>query len=154
MKKVFLCLIAMLTLEGAVAVAGEWTLRTDANQTVAVSEIDYLLASDNDRDFSIVLKSGNIVAGVKKATVSDSEARVETIDGQKPVVRVFPNPVAERLLVLGCKARSSLEILSVDGRLVKSVETSEGETSIDVEGLTKGYYLLRTENSSVKFLKK
>ncbi len=154
MKKVFLCLIAMLTLEGAVAVAGEWTLRTDANQTVAVSEIDYLLASDNDRDFSIVLKSGNIVAGVKKATVSDSEAGVETLDGQKPVVRVFPNPVAERLLVSGCKAGSSLEILSVDGRLVKSIETSEGETSIDVEGLTKGYYLLRTENSSVKFLKK
>ncbi len=154
MRKVFLCLIAMLTLEGAVAVAGEWTLRTDANQTVAVSKIDYLLASDNDRDFSIVLKSGNIVAGVKKATVSDSEAGVETLDGQKPVVRFFPNPVAERLLVSGCKTGSSLEILTMDGRLVKSVEMSEGETSIDVEGLTKGYYLLKTENSSVKFLKK
>jgi hypothetical protein len=74
------------------------------------------------------------------------------------VMKAFPMPVQNVLTVQHSSANSNakLEVLSVDGRLVKSVILSaeEQQTSVDFSAIKSGVYVLRlVNNNSMESLK-
>jgi hypothetical protein len=69
-------------------------------------------------------------------------------------LQVFPNPVVSQLYITGLNDSVQVSILSLDGKVVKSLANDNGSLSIDVSDLAPGYYLLQSENSTVKFIKK
>ena len=69
-------------------------------------------------------------------------------------LQVFPNPVVSQLNITGLNDSAQVSILSLDGKVVKSLANDNGSLSIDVSDLAPGYYLLQSENSTVKFIKK
>ncbi len=75
----------------------------------------------------------------------EEEVVVETIAA--PQINVYPNPTANFVNVdlPQNEMTGTLSILSNSGQLVRSVQSSEGETSIqmDVQDLPKGVYLVR-----------
>ncbi len=64
---------------------------------------------------------------------------------------IYPNPVKDILYIE--KAVQLLEIYTVNGRKVKSFENVAANGSVDLSDLEKGVYILRTENSVIKFIK-
>lgn len=70
----------------------------------------------------------------------------------KGMLTAYPNPVSHTLTVSLSdlqNAHGNISIISVDGRLVKSIATGLSETvTIDMSTLPKGLYLLRHQSHS------
>lgn len=70
-------------------------------------------------------------------------------------VQIFPNPVEQKLQIKSAELITKIEIYNLQGQLVFSQNT-EPKTlcNIDLSGLSKGIYLLRTNNTFIgKFVK-
>ena len=99
------------------------------------------------------IKSIDIDGGYKYSTI------VGIKDGQSNVVlKAFPTPVQNQLTVQHSSAISSgkIEVLSVDGRLIKSLSLSAGvqQTSVDLSSAKAGVYIIRFINdNSIESLK-
>jgi hypothetical protein len=66
-------------------------------------------------------------------------------------LQLYPNPVKDVMTLVGLKGEAvSFAVYSVDGKLIKSGQTS-GE--IQLEDLKKGNYLLKIENEALPFVK-
>lgn len=69
-------------------------------------------------------------------------------------LKVYPNPVQNKLYIDGLKSAKAYEvnIYSTEGSLVKQVKVFANQ-SIDIEDLANGVYYIDIENSRTKFLK-
>jgi hypothetical protein len=66
-------------------------------------------------------------------------------------LQLYPNPVKDVMTLVGLKGEAvSFAVYSVDGKLIKSGQTS-GE--IQLEDLKKGNYILKIENQALPFVK-
>ncbi len=89
------------------------------------------------------------------AAVQEVNNRLSIEDFDSNEIRVFPNPVNEKLSIDFNGTINAIEIYGIDGKLIRSYDkTSE---DLDVSGLSKGMYILKLkadEASKVcKFLK-
>ena len=72
-----------------------------------------------------------------------------------PTIHVFPNPVNHQLFI----SHSNLQpieacIMRVDGQIIHCFTLKHSESTVfDTKGLFPGVYLIRTENSTLKFIK-
>ena len=65
-------------------------------------------------------------------------------------IAVYPNPVEKMIYLTGIDENSQVEIIDMNGVVVKKQVGSE----IDVEGLAQGLYVLKVDSTQVKFIKK
>lgn len=129
-----------------------WYMNTDTGVSIAMENVDYLMRVDDSSAFTVVLKGGNSVTGVSSVSFSQ-ESSTATDMTVLSEVRCYPNPVTDRLCISGVPAGNRVEIVSLDGKLMKSVESGGSEITLPVADLPQGTYLLRTANSTMKFLK-
>lgn len=75
---------------------------------------------------------------------------IETIfAGDKDRIVVYPNPTSSMLIVSGASDRTTLRLYSLDGRLFKKAVG----TTMNVEEVPNGNYLLQCENQLFKIIK-
>lgn len=129
-----------------------WTLTTDGGQQIAVADVDYLIASDNSKEFSVVLKGGSTIDAVKEVSFMLTSG-VEVVEIED-ALKMYPNPVESVFNLSGCKTGMNINILSLDGKLLKCIVVESDNTTVDVTDLAPGYYLLSTDCSTIKFIKK
>ena len=78
----------------------------------------------------------------------------ETFNTNK--ISLYPNP-AQNFVVLNNKPDSieNIDIYSITGHLVKSVDLKSNNDKIDIQDLAPGLYFLKTDESKpLKFIKK
>lgn len=68
-------------------------------------------------------------------------------------LQVFPNPTREILIVRGLEGSQTVRIYSIQGHLIQSLMTRNGEANLHVGGLQNGTYLLQVGAQVVKFIK-
>ena len=66
------------------------------------------------------------------------------------VISIYPNPVSEKIILSGVDDYVKVEILDVNGYVVKEYRGNE----IDVTSLTDGLYILTVAGKYAKFIKK
>lgn len=81
----------------------------------------------------------------------DPNVGIQTPDDYQ-VVRIYPNPASEIISIE--TTDGEIEIYDAFGRRVFSANASYGLTVLDISNLPKGIYLLRTNNTTNKFIKK
>jgi hypothetical protein len=68
------------------------------------------------------------------------------------IMKAFPSPVQSQLTVQhnSASGNSKIDVLSVDGRLVKSVSLAAGsqQTSVDLSSAKAGVYVIRLVNGN------
>jgi hypothetical protein len=69
-----------------------------------------------------------------------------------PLVQVYPNPATDQLFINGVKD-TRISIYSVDGKLIKSIESFTG-TAIDVSEIRNGIYVLHITTSDGNVIRK
>lgn len=151
-RLMFLLLLAFTSFNVMQAEQKEWAMKTNTGDVIAMADVDYLLAADDERVFSIILKNGATIENVEEVTFSDVTA-VTSIEADGGL-SLFPNPVKESITITGCKEGSVINILSLDGRVVKTAVMADNSMTIRVDELVAGCYLLQTNNTVVKFIKK
>lgn len=153
MRKILLTLTALFCLCTAQADEKKATLITDTNVSIDAADIDYLLAADDEDLFTVVLKSGDPVQGVR-SLLSESAATgiadAPQADGEHVQL---PTRANSTLQLSGLEAGTGVEVYSADGRLVKKATAQGGDLTIGVADLPQGTYVLKTAKSEVKFVK-
>ena len=88
----------------------------------------------------------------RNSTVTKDTTILSVNDGAKEEMKIYPNPVKDRLSVSGINKDQPYEILSIDGKLIEAGKYSSTKT-IEVQALPKGVYLLKVSNQNLKFIK-
>ena len=81
-------------------------------------------------------------------TTATSIAKTETISA-----RIFPNPASD-LVNIEAEAGSSINIYTIDGKLVKSITNASALTSISTRRFINGIYFVKIENTSGRTIEK
>ena len=152
MKKILTVLFIMFSVLTMSAEDLVWAMNANSGEQIALSEVDYMIAADNAKEFSIVLNGGATINGVKEVTFTQVSSVIEIAVQED--LQIFPNPVISTFNISGCQEGTTINIFSIDGEVQKSITTASPNHTIDVSDLTPGYYLLSTERSTVKFIKK
>ena len=88
----------------------------------------------------------------RNSTVTKDTTILSVNDGGKEEMKIYPNPVKDRLSVSGINKDQPYEILSIDGKLIEAGKYSSTKT-IEVQALPKGVYFLKVSNQNLKFIK-
>lgn len=76
----------------------------------------------------------------------DGPAGVDEINNHIGV-SIFPNPATDNIR-LEIPLESEVEILNIEGQIIKTIAADENHFSIDISGLTRGMYFVRVKNVS------
>jgi hypothetical protein len=76
---------------------------------------------------------------------------MEELEGQQ--VSVYPNPASEYVMVLS-SGKGLIEIFDMTGKLQLSKNITETNQYVNISGLSKGVYYLKTSNAENSFTKK
>ena len=132
--------------------AGETTEQsyTDSYQGPSNAVVSYYIKADGDASeynsqvlaVDYVAQQNGVITGIEDINAEESGL----------TINVYPNPATDYVTVEG--AQSNITLFGMNGAAALSMPVVEGETvTLDVTGLTKGLYVLRSgNNSSVKIL--
>ena len=132
--------------------AGETTEQsyTDSYQGPSNAVVSYYIKADGDTSeynsqvlaVDYVAQQNGVITGIEDINAEESGL----------TINVYPNPATDYVTVEG--AQSNITLFGMNGAAALSMPVVEGETvTLDVTGLTKGLYVLRSgNNSSVKIL--
>lgn len=132
--------------------AGETTEQsyTDSYQGPSNAVVSYYIKADGDTSEY----NSQVLAVDYVAQQNGVITRIEDINADESglTINVYPNPATDYVTVEG--AQSNITLFGMNGAAALSMPVVEGETvTLDVTGLTKGLYVLRSgNNSSVKIL--
>lgn len=153
-KLLLLCAVVMMCV-GRIAAQNEWHVVADNQYYVPVSEVAYMLFTDDSEEFAIVKTDGEMMVGVSEVKFSQSVPEsVEGVDAERLAVTLFPNPVTSELRLQGLRENAQARVLSLDGALLIEATLTPNNDRIDVSALAAGVYLLQVNETTVKFLKK
>lgn len=98
-----------------------------------------------------------VPAETKTISLSENnkiETGVEDITVGNEELRLFPNPVESQVTIVATSHLENVEILSADGKIVKSVDVDDNSITVNVGELNKGIYVVRAMGKTVLMLKK
>lgn len=126
----------------------------DGNErTYFMNESDHVYFEDNETlvvEITVNTKSDRYnLADIRKITCDETEGIAEA-SGER--VCLSPNPVHDVVMLSNLNGNETIQIFALDGRLMKSVEASEGQL-IDISELPIGLYLVKTEHQTLKMIK-
>ncbi|AZI31842.1 M1 family aminopeptidase [Kaistella carnis] len=88
----------------------------------------------------------------RNSTVINDTGILGVDDITKNELRIYPNPVKNELYVSGTTKDQPYQIISIEGRLVKSGVLASKQ-SLQLNDLPKGVYILKIEDRNLKFIK-
>ncbi len=155
MKKTLLLAVAAIFLTlGLHAQSKQWCMVDPVSQIkVPMSQVGFLLASDNDDTFSIVCNNGLVYNNVAKVEFQQLDAQgISTPESAESMVTFRHGATAIR--VLGCPAGTVVGIYSASGQQVGQYTLSGSDSLVPIDGLVDGVYVIRAGKTAVKFVKK
>lgn len=87
------------------------------------------------------VKDSNLVLGISEAKSAQKN------------LTVYPNPTSGPLSITTDKA-SEAKVYSLDGKMLKTIQTQKGNNEINISELPKGVYIIKTATESTKIIKK
>lgn len=120
-----------------------WCLVADGGRAVAMSDVRFLAAADNDSTFAVVLNDGSTIQDVRCVTF---EQRIPT--GIQAITR-DPLCVANDLSLEGVDPTMPVSVYTVGGQLVRRSTAS----SISLSSLAKGIYIISVGHTNFKISK-
>jgi len=109
----------------------------DGRVFLATSNQDGIGTSNPGDDKIIEIRSGGI-----------STLIPGTLTGR---LDLFPNPMDETMIIrmTGLKGKKTIQIYSLDGSLMRKVETTQNQVEFHKDDLPSGYYLIRAGNDRI-----
>ena len=128
------------------------TLNDGTEKSFTMAESDRVYFENNT---SLIVEQGTAtdvipLADIRK--ISCSEVLGGQSENTMANVSLTPNPVHDVMMLHNLSGQETVSIYSIDGRLIKTFETS-GEEFINTEDLARGLYLVRTKSCVLKMIK-
>lgn len=159
MKKVIVKALMLLCF-----MAGSLLQAKAQNVTLVVTTNDgeeqfYQLSTSTQMHFEngdqlVITDGGNTTAtfnldNIRKIVCSELTSVDEST---APPLQLIPNPSHNSFIIRNLKSNCQARIFTLDGRIVKSFEATEG-MAVDISDLSEGMYLLTIEGQTLKLMK-
>ncbi|MEZ3591008.1 MAG: T9SS type A sorting domain-containing protein [Muribaculaceae bacterium] len=123
------------------------TSTRNTREVAAVPEFTHIKGQNNKHLTTISVPS------YFDATVSSGTTDIEAVEGDNATkLSVFPNPAVDVVNIRSNAAIGKVEVVSVDGSLVKTAEIDDTTGSLDVSDMTSGLYIVRTASGSARLI--
>lgn len=135
--------------ESTTGVQYQWIDCNNGNALIS-GETNQTFTPNNSGNYAVIITKPG---GCKDTSVCNS-VNVVGIEEQNMInnLSIYPNPVRSQLTINGELEISSIEIIDLTGKTIKSLFTAFNK--IDISGLTEGVYFLRVNNIlTKKFIK-
>jgi hypothetical protein len=80
----------------------------------------------------------------------------EPISAKENNIQIYPNPTIDNIIIESLQ-KSAIEILNIQGQLIKTLATTGNKTNIDVSAFPSGVYVVQVKSEKVykvgKFVK-
>jgi hypothetical protein len=70
-----------------------------------------------------------------------------------PAISFFPNPASDGITIMNVE-NSTIEILNIEGQIIRSINSAESHTSIEISGLARGMYFVKVSSEKGIAVKK
>jgi hypothetical protein len=119
----------------------EWSL---APEGLATIDENGLLTAVDDGTVTVTATAtdGSGISGSLDITISGQHVSVEQIKSRTLVI--YPNPVGELLFLENAGSVLGIDILNVNGTVVRSISNISSKMTIDVSDLANGIYFVRS----------
>ena len=154
-KRLLLFCADVMMCVGRMVAQDAWHLVADNQYYVPVSDVAYMLFTDDSEEFAVVKLNGEMMTGISEVTFSaNAPESVEGVSAERLAVTLYPNPVVSELNLKGLRENAQVRILGLDGTLLIEATLTPNNGRIDVSNLAAGVYLLQVNQTTVKFIKK
>ena len=116
--------------------AGIWTADDFAPAIPANGALEYDGEGEASGDWLAVTEAS--ICSENTGTVSSTE--ILNLSNEQ----VYPNPASDELNIVNVKVGTRIELISSDGRAMKSIVANGEEVRIDVSSFPYGMYIIRT----------
>ena len=154
------------------AVASCWYAEAVLAPATAATQVTVVMKANNTESVYSVSESGKVffsgnslvistegvsndatiaLTDIRKVLFSQNSSHTESIssDGN---LSVYPNPATDRLYVVNATGNTDITIYSISGSVALHTVVGEGG-SINIGSLQKGMYLIKMNNTVIKFSK-
>lgn len=133
-----------------------WYAVTDTGKSIEMSKVDMLVGADDNYTFAIVAAYGTVLIDdvayihfVQSDTTPSGIVAVRNDDG----MHLMHGVVSSQLVLTG--AKGIVSIYSANGTQVLSdLANDNGKTSLNVQTLPTGVYMVKCGKATFKFMKK
>ncbi len=111
--------------------------------------------SVTDVNSSILLSAGEFRLYSDKPLPTFTDLATKTVE--KPTesnIQVFPNPATDRIKINAPETMRRVELISSDGRIIRSLNPGSNHFSVEMSNLVSGIYLVRIQTSHKLYTEK
>lgn len=108
--------------------------------------------SDNNAYLNFAVGSNNVAVRFDDISLTEMDC-VQAKIAASPAMNIYPNPAKQKVFVeLPTETAYQLRLTDISGKVVKQVETelNENTTTINVNDLPKGMYILAAKNAATQ----
>ena len=116
---------------------------------VIVNNVDSAVVGTYAVTYNISDANGNAAEEVIRTVIIESSLSIQ--DNTKNIVKVYPNPVKDKLFIQGLSSLANISVYNLLGKLVLSRTTS---SEIDVNNLQSGIYIIKIKDQQREVIKK
>lgn len=131
----------------------KWYLVTDKQTYIPLTDIECMLFVDGNEVFSILKKDGGLIEGVNEVTFSTTPSGIADVENELSEPSALFNPVTSHITLKGLQSNSIARIFSSNGMLIMKQKLGSGDAEINVSHLNSGIYILKVNNTTLKFIK-
>lgn len=125
---------------------------TGAATGIDPDEVDFLLTAGTSNTVSSTAKFDNFSA---RAVITESLLGTEEFQVASLVdITLYPNPVTNVLNINSITSINKMQIIDLNGRIVKDIKANNTISQINVSDLLSGIYILNIETENGFFVKK
>lgn len=154
MRRILLSAIFLCTAAMGFAQSEEWYFALPEGKGVAIKDIDFFLAADDDVNFGMILKSGASFMNFSSVQTAYGivPTGIQRVNASAASVLLANNTIT---LSNVTDAKALVAVYTLDGaRQAIQTRRSEGKVEVDITGLKPQTYVLRVGKQTIKFVKK
>jgi hypothetical protein len=126
---------------------------TDANATAVVTDATDLFGTEAQRTSKVAVTAEDGTT-VKNYTIVFTVDNTGFANNGAVRLSIYPVPAIDEIKISGLAKVNRLEIMDITGKILRKVEITGEEVTLNISNLSKGMYFLKTESQTLKFIKK
>lgn len=163
MRKIFYTIMAICLSTVAIAQTTDQSGSSITIERLSGKDLTFALAQVGKLTFAndsvYLMDREGVVLGkeaqnqTQKIVFGESKIPLAASEVPDNLLRVYPNPTADHLIVSGLEDGATLRVYTRDGKLLETATAQGNTATLQVSHLSQGTYLLQINTTVVKFIK-